>query len=128
MDGTRVSIEPVVAEAAPVVLGEEQKDLGAAVAVRVLHALGGERDARGRAANRDAADPGDRLAPPGPAARDYDAGADADGSFCQRPKSFPSLSVQVANQPMPGTGIASFASPPSSLTLATPALMSSMSK
>jgi len=42
VDGTRVSIEPVVAAAAPVVLGEEQKDLGAAVAVRVLGALGSE--------------------------------------------------------------------------------------
>ena len=42
VDGPRVSIEPVVADAAPVVLGEEQKDLGAAVAVRLLRALGGE--------------------------------------------------------------------------------------
>jgi signal transduction histidine kinase len=42
VDGPRVSIEPVVAEAAPVVLGEEQKDLGAAVAVRLLRALGGD--------------------------------------------------------------------------------------
>ena len=42
VEGTRVSFEPVVAGAAPVVLGEEQKDLGAAVAVRVLRALGAE--------------------------------------------------------------------------------------
>jgi signal transduction histidine kinase len=42
VDGPRVSIEPVVADAAPVVLGEEQKDLGAAVAVRLLRTLGGE--------------------------------------------------------------------------------------
>lgn len=42
VDGPRISIEPVVAEAARVVLGEEQKDLGAAVAVRLLRALGGE--------------------------------------------------------------------------------------
>jgi len=42
VDGPRILIEPVVAEAAPVVLGAEQKDLGAAVAVRVLRALGGE--------------------------------------------------------------------------------------
>ena len=42
VDGPRISIEPVVAEAAPIVLGEEQKDLGAAVAVRVLRVLGGE--------------------------------------------------------------------------------------
>lgn len=42
VDGPLISIEPVVAEAAPVVLGEEQKDLGAAVAVRVLGALGAD--------------------------------------------------------------------------------------
>ena len=35
----------------------------------------------------------------------YDPGGCADGSCCQRPKSFPSVSVQVANQPMPGTGM-----------------------
>ena len=42
VDGPRISIEPVTAEAAPVVLGEEQKDLGAAVAVRLVRVLGGE--------------------------------------------------------------------------------------
>jgi signal transduction histidine kinase len=42
VDGPRISIEPVVADAAPVVLGEDQKDLGAAVAGRVLRALGSE--------------------------------------------------------------------------------------
>lgn len=42
VDGPRVSMEPVTAAAAPVVLGSEQKDLGAAVAVRLLRALGGE--------------------------------------------------------------------------------------
>ena len=42
VDGPRISIEPVVAGAAPVVLGEEQKDLGAAVAVRLLRALGAD--------------------------------------------------------------------------------------
>ncbi len=42
VDGARISIEPVVAAAAPVVLGEEQKDLGAAVAMRLLPALGAE--------------------------------------------------------------------------------------
>ena len=42
VDGPRVAIAPVVADAAPVVLGEEMKDLGAAVAVRLLRALGGE--------------------------------------------------------------------------------------
>lgn len=42
VDGTRVELVPVTAEAAPVVLGENQKDLGAAVAVRLIRALGGE--------------------------------------------------------------------------------------
>jgi signal transduction histidine kinase len=42
VDGPRIAIEPVVERAAPVVLGEEQKDLGAAVAVRVVRALGGD--------------------------------------------------------------------------------------
>jgi predicted ester cyclase len=56
------------------------------------------------------------------------AGACADGSFCQRPNSFPFGSRQVANQPMFGTGIGSSASPPSSFTFAAPALTSSTSK
>jgi signal transduction histidine kinase len=42
VDGPRIAIEPVVASAGPVVLGEEQKDLGAAVAVRLVRALGGD--------------------------------------------------------------------------------------
>ena len=42
VDGASIAIEPVVAGAAGVVLGEEQKDLGAAVAVRLIRALGGE--------------------------------------------------------------------------------------
>ena len=42
VDGPRISIEPVVAAAAPVVLGEQQKDLGAAVAVLLLGALGAD--------------------------------------------------------------------------------------
>ena len=62
------------------------------------------------------------------AAADYISGIGADGSVCQRPNSLPSGSVQVANQPMLGTGIPSAASPPSSRTRATPALMSSTSK
>jgi len=36
--------------------------------------------------------------------------------------------LQVENHPMPGTGIGSFASPPSSFTRAAPALMSSTAK
>ncbi len=58
----------------------------------------------------------------------YPAGAWADASLCQRPNSFPCGSLQVTNQPMPGTGIGSSASPPSSLTRAAPVLMSSTSK
>jgi predicted 3-demethylubiquinone-9 3-methyltransferase (glyoxalase superfamily) len=58
----------------------------------------------------------------------YPAGAEADGSCCQRPNSFPCGSLQVTNQPMPGTGIGSSASPPSSFTRAAPALISSTSK
>ena len=42
VDGPRVVIEPVVEQAAPIVLGETAKDLGAAVAVRLIGALGGE--------------------------------------------------------------------------------------
>ncbi|MDX6399115.1 MAG: two-component system, OmpR family, phosphate regulon sensor histidine kinase PhoR [Gaiellaceae bacterium] len=42
VDGARVTIAPVVEGAAAVVLGVEQKDLGAAVAVSLLRALGGE--------------------------------------------------------------------------------------
>ena len=42
VDGPRVSFEPVVAAAAPIVLGETAKDLGAAVAVRLVRSLGGE--------------------------------------------------------------------------------------
>ena len=42
VDGPRVVFGPVTAEAAPIVLGESAKDLGAAVAVRLVRALGGE--------------------------------------------------------------------------------------
>ena len=42
VDGVTISIGPVTPEAAPVVLAEEQKDLGAAVALRLLRALGAE--------------------------------------------------------------------------------------
>jgi signal transduction histidine kinase len=40
--GTSITVEPVAASAGPIVLGEEQKDLGAAVAVRLIRSLGGE--------------------------------------------------------------------------------------
>ena len=49
-------------------------------------------------------------------------------SVCQSPNSLPSGSLQIENQPMPGTGVGSPASPPSSLTRAAPALTSSTSK
>ena len=41
VDGTRLAVEPVVADAAPIVLGDDLKDLGAAVAVRLVRSLGG---------------------------------------------------------------------------------------
>jgi signal transduction histidine kinase len=41
VDGASLTISPVTASSAPVVLGEELRDLGAAVAVRVVGALGG---------------------------------------------------------------------------------------
>jgi signal transduction histidine kinase len=47
VDGRRVAFEPVVAEAAPIVLGEDLRDLGAAVAVRLVRALGGSLELEG---------------------------------------------------------------------------------
>jgi signal transduction histidine kinase len=41
VDGTEVLISPITPASAPVVLGEDLRDLGAAVAVRALGALGG---------------------------------------------------------------------------------------
>lgn len=41
VQGAQVAIAPVVPDAAQIVLGEELKDLGAAVAVRCVRALGG---------------------------------------------------------------------------------------
>src|SRR5439155_22007864 len=41
VDGRSLTISPVTPSSAPVVLGEELRDLGAAVAVRVIRALGG---------------------------------------------------------------------------------------
>jgi signal transduction histidine kinase len=41
VDGARLTLSPVTASSAPVVLGEELRDLGAAVAVRVVRAIGG---------------------------------------------------------------------------------------
>jgi signal transduction histidine kinase len=42
VDGARIVLDPVIAAAAPVVLGIEPKDLGAAVAVRLVRAAGGD--------------------------------------------------------------------------------------
>jgi signal transduction histidine kinase len=41
VDGAEIAISPVTASSAPVLLGEELRDLGAAVAVSVIRALGG---------------------------------------------------------------------------------------
>jgi signal transduction histidine kinase len=41
VDGATLTLSPVTAASAPVVLGEELRDLGAAVAVRVVRAIGG---------------------------------------------------------------------------------------
>jgi hypothetical protein len=41
MDGREVRVSPITPSSAPVVLGEDLRDLGAAVAVRVVRALGG---------------------------------------------------------------------------------------
>jgi len=41
VDGATLTLSPVTASSAPVVLGEELRDLGAAVAVRVVRAIGG---------------------------------------------------------------------------------------
>jgi signal transduction histidine kinase len=46
--GTELEVEPVTDASAPVVLGEDLRDLGAAVAVRVIDALGGAVGLDGR--------------------------------------------------------------------------------
>src|SRR5712691_4162871 len=46
-DGAEVRIAPITPASAPVVLGEDLRDLGAAVAVRLLHALGGSVELEG---------------------------------------------------------------------------------
>ena len=47
VDGARLAISPVTTSSAPVVLGEELRDLGAAVAVRVVRSLGGSVELEG---------------------------------------------------------------------------------
>jgi signal transduction histidine kinase len=49
VNGESLTISPVTASSAPVVLGEELRDLGAAVAVRVVRALGGSVELDGDA-------------------------------------------------------------------------------
>jgi signal transduction histidine kinase len=49
VDGTEVRIAPVPADAAAVVTGESLRDLGAAIAVRVVAALGGSATLAGEA-------------------------------------------------------------------------------
>jgi K+-sensing histidine kinase KdpD len=41
VDGRRVDVSPITSASAPVVLGEDLRDLGAAVAVRLVRTLGG---------------------------------------------------------------------------------------
>ena len=45
--GAGIAISPVTEEAAPVVLGQEMKDLGAIVAAQFLHAVGGSLELEG---------------------------------------------------------------------------------
>jgi len=49
VDGERIALQPVTAAAAPVILGEgdELRDLGAAVGIRVIRALGGSVELAG---------------------------------------------------------------------------------
>jgi K+-sensing histidine kinase KdpD len=44
IEGRRVEVSPITPASAPVVLGEDLRDLGAAVAVRLVRALGGSVD------------------------------------------------------------------------------------
>jgi signal transduction histidine kinase len=49
VDGPTLTISPLTAASAPVLLGDELRDLGAAVAVRVVRAMGGSVDVDGDA-------------------------------------------------------------------------------
>jgi signal transduction histidine kinase len=49
VDGAELTLAPVTEAAAPVILGENMKDLGAAVAVSALRALGGTVEVSGEA-------------------------------------------------------------------------------
>jgi signal transduction histidine kinase len=48
-EGTDVILGPVAPDVAPIVLGEDMRDLGAVVGVRILRALGGDAEAEGEA-------------------------------------------------------------------------------
>jgi signal transduction histidine kinase len=47
VDGSALTISPVTASSGPVLLGQDLRDLGAAVAVIVVHAIGGSVDLAG---------------------------------------------------------------------------------
>jgi signal transduction histidine kinase len=47
VDGTQLTLAPVTEQAAPIILGDELRDLGAAVAVRAIRALGGSIELAG---------------------------------------------------------------------------------
>jgi hypothetical protein len=47
VDGTTLTLDPVNAAAAPVIMGEELKDLGALVALSAIRALGGSAEIQG---------------------------------------------------------------------------------
>jgi signal transduction histidine kinase len=47
VDGAEIAVAPITPAAAPIVLGEDLRDLGAAVAVRVVAALGGSTELDG---------------------------------------------------------------------------------
>jgi hypothetical protein len=46
-DGATLTVSPVTTSSGPVLLGEELRDLGAAVAVQVIRALGGSAAVEG---------------------------------------------------------------------------------
>jgi signal transduction histidine kinase len=48
-DGADVLVRPVAPDVAPIVLGDDLRDLGAAVAVRIVRALGGDAAVEGEA-------------------------------------------------------------------------------
>jgi hypothetical protein len=47
VDGRKIRVSPVTPASAPVVLGEDLRDLGAAVAVRLIRRLGGSVEVEG---------------------------------------------------------------------------------